>query len=473
MTIQELVKRRENYQLENKKAQGGIPMSIWETYSAFANTDGGDIVLGIQELKDGTFKVDGVPENTDYRKIIWDTLNNKTKISVNILKEDDVREELFENKKIIVISVPRADRFFKPVYINSDIYGGTFKRNHEGDYHCTVDEVNAMLAESRHVSSDLNVIDGVLIDELSKDSIAKYRQYFKSNHLNHPWVTLSDEEFLVRLGAAKYIDNKYYVTECGLLFFGYDWKIIEKFPNYFLEYQDSTDFSITNRWKNRIITGLGYDDGNIFTFFFNVAQEISKSLSTPFAVNIETLSRIDENSNMGVVREALVNAFSNADYRIQGGVKILFNGKEMTVSNPGRMMVTVKQALLGGLSQPRNQGIFRLFNAIGFAEQSGWGIPTIEHYVKTNCHKSIIIQETVQPDRTTIFIPLSFKQENKKYNSLDEYLDDLKSGDYFYRQDLEKVLNLSTSGLTYSLKQRINKGLITRITGEKGLYKKI
>lgn len=58
-----LMGKGESSEIEFKSARGGIPASLWESYSAFANTDGDIIVLGIQE-KNGTFSLDGLTEET-------------------------------------------------------------------------------------------------------------------------------------------------------------------------------------------------------------------------------------------------------------------------------------------------------------------------------------------------------------------------------------------------------------------------
>ena len=116
---------REDNRREVKKAKGGLPLSLWESYSAFANCYGGVIILGVKENKDGSWYMTGLDNAAKLRKDLWDTINNKNKVSINLLTDDDV--EIFEENSgvIMVIHVPKAKREQKPVYIN----GGYVQRH--------------------------------------------------------------------------------------------------------------------------------------------------------------------------------------------------------------------------------------------------------------------------------------------------------------------------------------------------------
>ena len=71
---------RENNRIEAKKALGGLPKSIWETYSAFANTHGGIILLGVEELADKSFRTVDLPDPEKLIKEFWDIVYCPPKI---------------------------------------------------------------------------------------------------------------------------------------------------------------------------------------------------------------------------------------------------------------------------------------------------------------------------------------------------------------------------------------------------------
>lgn len=75
---------REDNRREVKKAKGGLQLSLWESYSAFANCYGGVIIFGVKENKDGSWHMTGLNNAAKPRKDFWDTINNKNKVSVNL-----------------------------------------------------------------------------------------------------------------------------------------------------------------------------------------------------------------------------------------------------------------------------------------------------------------------------------------------------------------------------------------------------
>ncbi len=72
-----------------RDGNGAIPNDFWETYSAFANTYGGTIYLGVKE-NHGEFSVQGIPSPERLKTDLFSTLNNPKKVSCNLLSDKDV-----------------------------------------------------------------------------------------------------------------------------------------------------------------------------------------------------------------------------------------------------------------------------------------------------------------------------------------------------------------------------------------------
>ncbi len=150
--INNLTEYQEDHRIETKAAKNQIPNSIWETYSSFANTEGGIILLGVVEENDYSLSVKGVEDAHKLIGDFWNMVNNRQKVSVNILTNNMVYEQEVEGKQIVVIEVPRADRTIRPVYIGQDPMRGTYVRYGEGDHLCNRDQIAAIYRD-RIVSS--------------------------------------------------------------------------------------------------------------------------------------------------------------------------------------------------------------------------------------------------------------------------------------------------------------------------------
>lgn len=73
MELSDLSKYREGNRLEAKDARGGVPRSVWESISAFANTDGGIVLLGVAERQDKSLEAVGLPDASRTLEDFWNT----------------------------------------------------------------------------------------------------------------------------------------------------------------------------------------------------------------------------------------------------------------------------------------------------------------------------------------------------------------------------------------------------------------
>ena len=146
LDLQNLQNYRENNRIEAKQALGGLPESIWETYSAFANAEGGVILLGVEELEDKSLHALDLLDPQWLIEDFWAIINNPQYVSRNILTEEHVQIHSVDGKHIISITVPPSQ---VPVFIGTDPYRGTYRRSGEGDIRCSREAVDKMFAERR------------------------------------------------------------------------------------------------------------------------------------------------------------------------------------------------------------------------------------------------------------------------------------------------------------------------------------
>ncbi len=367
-------KYKENNRIEAKKALGGLPNSIWETYSAFANTIGGVILLGVEELSDKSLHTVNLPNPEQLVKDFWNIINNPQKVSVNILTDKDVTIEEVGDCRIVAIRVPRAQRSDKPVYIDGNPISDSYRRNGEGDYKCTKEEVHAMTRDASVKTQDMLVLDNMGLDVIDYDSVRRYRIRMKTYRPGHVWEELEDAGFLYKLGAAgRSEDGNMHPTAAGLLMFGYEYEIVKEYPQYFLDYQEQLDSN--TRWTDRIVSSSGDWSGNIYDFYFRVYNKITQDIKVPF--KLEGGDRIDDTPIHNALREALANCLINADYYGRQGIVIIKKKDQITLSNPGGFRIDVETAKSGGVSDPRNSALIKMFNLVNVGERAGSGIPNI------------------------------------------------------------------------------------------------
>ena len=132
--ITSLVLKSETAAVEFKRARGGVPADFWPSYSAFANTDGGTIILGVRE-QDNKREIEGFADAEKIVADLWNAVNNSEKISANVLFNESVYPVEVDGKQLVVVEVPRAERTVRPVYVGADVFKGTYRRNGVGDYH--------------------------------------------------------------------------------------------------------------------------------------------------------------------------------------------------------------------------------------------------------------------------------------------------------------------------------------------------
>ncbi|PAY50373.1 hypothetical protein A8C37_10435 [Ligilactobacillus salivarius] len=374
----------ENIHLEYKESKKQLPSEMWETISAFANTDGGTLFLGVKEIKKDNspsdFITTGVANSQKLKNDLLDQLKNKNKISFPIVSEEDI--EILNNNghDIIKISVPKASFHNRPIFIKGNIKN-TFIREGERDSRATENDLRAIIRDSSG-TDNFDLLNNFSIDnDLVITDIQNYRAYLIEKTQDESYNYLNIEEFLYKIGLLR-IDRQDGIkklSKAALLLFGKYNSITDIYHSFFLDFSVKNNLMDAN-YRDRIYTSdtLG-SPNNIISFYFSVVNKITALIQNEFDLNSD-LSRKDAGDKLlRSLREALVNSLVHADYQSNLPTKIIFYNHKVEFVNPGQVMVPLSQFFESSDSKTRNDLIFQTFIRAKLGEHTGSGGYTILH----------------------------------------------------------------------------------------------
>jgi len=412
MDISEFIKllaRGEDQQLEFKKA---VSSDIGEEIVAFANSDGGIILIGVD----------------DDRNIVGcDIEKAKKKISSFLssitppvkVKFDKVT---IDNKDILVVEVSKSNSIVT-------IGGVAFIRIGNSKRLMSIQEILSIGAEYTIIPID-SIHTSIPAREMRRD----IWRWFTRRRLEKGLREVKDLKR--KLGVVKVVNDEEYLTLAGALFFHERPQDI--FPHTYV----------------RIIKGDVWIriDGPIWRQVEETVKYVEREI--PRISAISGVERMDVPwLPMEVLREAVVNALVHRNYSIFSEVFVEITGNEVVIRNPGSFPPGVTPE--NPLPIPRNPVLYELMFQAGYVEKQGGGI----EMMKSKCREiGIEMSYELMPNFTKLTFKLS---TDKLLNQIERKIYSLLNGVNTATQIAQKV-GLSKPTVIKILKKLEAMGLVTQ-----------
>jgi len=467
MNKQELIEKLQDIEWEDfevKEAKSEVPKNSWESVSAFSNTNGGWLIFGVK--KEGKkYFIQGVKTPEKIEQVFTSVLRNKSKF--NKIIEVKCKKYNFKDGTVLGFYIPKKHAREKPVYFND--LKNTFIRTGSGDQRATQEEIDTFYRNSSFEEKDQELTE-LKSEDLDKETIEQYRNFFVQVNPTHRYNALKDKEFLEKLGILK--ENK--VTFAGLLLFGTEDDLSEAISNYRVEYLEIEGISYEDaptRYNYRLSS-----EKNLFMTFFDIYERLIKQIEIPFSIKQGV--RDDDPPHLQALREALVNLIINTDYFSKANPRIRVFTDRFEFFNPGALPKKIELILKEDFSLPRNPIIAKAFRFLRFSENIGSGFhkmingwsskyklkPIIEG--DFDYYKITFPTTTTTTSKTTTYTTSKtvIKGEDKEK----EILELIENNPHLSAGEIATHVNLTEDGVRYHLKNLKKKERIKRKGHGKG-----
>lgn len=407
--------------------------NIYKTVAAFANGDGGEIVIGIDEKKQ---EIVGVVDYVDL----------KLKI------ENKINDLITPRPRYEISAISYNDKIILEVLV----YPGT-----------STPYLYRGIAYQRSDTSTIPVDQMTLVElslkgkNISYDQLETDKKDLKFLILEKKLKSVRqilnfNRDILMTLGL--FTNNKYNVAaelfadENNLVSLGID---VVRFGNTISEFVD-----------RRTIVGKS------ILFQYDEAIEMFTK-HYPEINSIEGLKRVKRQPvPYEAYREAIANAIAHRNYLINSQIKIEMHNNRIEITSPGGLPngLTKENYLNDNLSIPRNTIITQVLYTLGIIEKFGTGIRRInDAYFSYSKKPNYIIKDTF----IKVILPnVLFNDDNMNESTRVLNLIDIKVE--ITRQDIEALLGINKTKAVEILKKLMDNNLVESYgTGKNIMYKKV
>lgn len=336
-----------------------ICQDISKTLVAFANADGGELLIGVED--DGS--VTGLKFDDDLLKVLLEAPKTYV-LESTPLPTTKASIVDFNGNKVIYFSIPKGSEH---VYITSD--GKCLKRRDLESVPVSPESIQFEREEIISREYDRLFVDNADVTDLDTDLLNNVAKEFSR--------TISPEKYLQHLDLAEFDGNKLKLRKAALLLFA----------KQAIKWHPRLQVRILKLKGNELKTGKDYNvikdedvSGNILTLI-EKAWELIRPYLTETKMSSDAIFKTQILYPDLACKEALINAIAHRDYSIEGrGIEVYVFDDRLEIKSPGMLLTSIKISDINkriGVHQSRNTHIARVLKEIGYMRELGEGFRRI------------------------------------------------------------------------------------------------
>ena len=373
--IKDLLSHGENRQVEFKKCTDKVSASVYETVCSFLNAEGGYIFLGVDD--DGAILGINPKCVTDMTKSIINTLNNPELFLPPMPITPEQTE--IDGKIILYLSVPESEQVHRYKNRFYDRWGDA-----DNDVSKHTYLVKNMFMRKEKESSENEVFPDVTLADMDEESFKIMRSHISIHNSNHPWLSMTNEEFLKSLfwGKQRGTNREGYKL-AAILLFGKEQTILNCCPWH------RTDAIYRSMSYERFLHPLPTDPDiryndrdmicvNLIQSYIRLLNFVQRNMPDKFRLADNGIDRLD--LRVMIFREIISNTLLHREYISSYSNKFLIFRDRVITENWTKPFQTGDIDINDWRTRTKNPLITKVFREMKWAEELGSGQINIRKY---------------------------------------------------------------------------------------------